>query len=502
MKIFAPICFALLTLSASAMDWCVDNSLSPAGLHNGNGWTTAWTNLSNVTGTSDGDTVYISGGPSGSCQYYQVATSWTPPGGTHTAITYKIGQDTSHNGTVIFTSSCNGGYGVCGSNPWIGQSGYNLNNVTLSGDAGDGNRHFAVSNFNCIAICYNTVTNLRLSYINFGLITNTLGNYYTMNFAGLNGFEFDHNYCALYDTNGTAYMSCGFLGTGFDQNLIHDNFILIPNIPFTNPDGGNGADGIKGGGSGLSIYNNTIISYASTAYTGAEHADGVQITSGSFIKIYNNYLFNFPNSAIVYDPTGGGAAQVIHDVWLYNNVSDTPWFGLMVQADNGGNIIWSNIVVANNTVRTPGTQNGIAIGSGGTASVWTNCFAANNIVLNGGVALQQNSIPLIDNVSLLDATAGTNFFSFIAGSTNSNYHLVAGATSLIYRGTNLASYFTTDKDGVSQGALWDIGAYAYSVRSGTNAPAGTNTVLIIGGNNATITVGGNNAIITTIITTQ
>ena len=496
MKNFLAICFMLLALSVKATLWYVDNSLSPAGLHNGNGWTTAWTNLSNVTGTSDGDTVYISGGPSGSCQYYQVATSWTPPGGTHTAITYKIGQDASHNGTVVFTSVCNGGYGVCGSNPWIGQSGYNLNNVTLSGDAGDGNRHFAVSNFNTIAICYNTVTNLRLSYINFGLITNTLGNYYTMNFALLKGFEFDHNYCALYDTNGTAFMSCGFFGSGFGQSAIHDNFILVPSIVGANPLGGNGADGIKTGGDAVSFYNNTIISYTTTAYSVEEHADGIQTTSGNWLKYYNNYVFNFPNSAITFDPTGGGAAQVIHDVWLYNNVSDSPWYGLIVQADNGGNITWSNIVVANNTARTPGSQNGIAIGTGGTASAWTNCFAANNIVLNGGVALQQNSIPLIDNVTLADATAGTNFVGFIAGSTNSNYHLVAAATSLIYHGTNLASYFTTDKDGVSQGALWDIGAYAYSVRSGTNAPAGTNTVLTIGGTGATITVGGNNAIIT------
>jgi len=484
----------ILALTAKSAYWYVDNSLSPAGLHNGNGWATAWTNLSNVAGVADGDTVYVSGGAAGSCQYYQVATSWTPLGGTHTALIYKIGQDASHNGTVVFTSTCDGGYGVCGSNPWIGQSGYNLNNVTLSGDAGDGGRHFAVSNFNTIAICYNTVTNLRLSYINFGMLTNTLGNYYTMNFLAVNGLEFDHNYCVLYDTNGTAFMSCGFLGTAFGQNKIHDNVIYTPSIVGANPLGGNGADAIKSGGGGLSIYNNVLISYTATAYSVAEHADGVQATSGSWIKIYNNYFFNYPNSAAAYDPVGGGSAQLINDVWLYNNVSDTPWFGLMVQADDGGNITWSNIVVANNTVRTPGSENGITIGTGGTASVWTNSLAANNIVLNGGVSLQQNSIPSIDNVTLADATAGTNFVNFLTSDTNSNYHLVVGATDLIKQGTNLAAYFTTDKDSNTRSVPWDIGAYAYTNSSVvfTNGASfrfgAVGAALIIGASNAVFNV--------------
>src|SRR5262252_4935787 len=56
---------ALIFLASSlqAATWYVDGSVSSSG--DGRSWSTAWKSLSNVSGVGAGDTVYISGGPSG-----------------------------------------------------------------------------------------------------------------------------------------------------------------------------------------------------------------------------------------------------------------------------------------------------------------------------------------------------------------------------------------------------------------------------------------------------
>ena len=58
----------LVTLSVSvrAATWYVDSSVASSG--DGTSWATAWKNVSNIGSVSAGDTVYFSGGPSGSSQ--------------------------------------------------------------------------------------------------------------------------------------------------------------------------------------------------------------------------------------------------------------------------------------------------------------------------------------------------------------------------------------------------------------------------------------------------
>src|SRR5664279_570057 len=112
--------FSFALFSAQAATWYVDSSVGTSG--NGTSWATAWKALSNVTGVSAGDTVYISGGASGSSQTYSLS-SWKPAGGSAgNRITYQIGQDAAHNGTASFS----------GSGTWFGGA----NNVIVSGNAG------------------------------------------------------------------------------------------------------------------------------------------------------------------------------------------------------------------------------------------------------------------------------------------------------------------------------------------------------------------------------
>ena len=65
------IFLALTSISESAT-WYVDSSVSSSG--NGTSWGTAWRSLSNISGIAAGDTVYISGGRSGSTQTYTLTS--------------------------------------------------------------------------------------------------------------------------------------------------------------------------------------------------------------------------------------------------------------------------------------------------------------------------------------------------------------------------------------------------------------------------------------------
>jgi hypothetical protein len=76
----------------------------------------------------------------------------------------------------------------------------------------------------------------------------------------------------------------------------------------------------------------------------------------------------------------------------------------------------------------------------------------------------------------LRGTCGGSFVAYQALSSNPfvyDFHLASGDTTLKDAGTPMASYFTTDKDGVTrpQGSAWDIGGYEYVGGGDTTPPA-------------------------------
>ncbi|HTQ49309.1 MAG TPA: hypothetical protein VMJ12_01265, partial [Candidatus Acidoferrales bacterium] len=77
-KLFYLISVLTLATKSLATTWYVDSSA--AGTHNGTSWANAWTSLSQISGVSAGDTVYISGGAGGSSHTYSVS-NWKPAGG-------------------------------------------------------------------------------------------------------------------------------------------------------------------------------------------------------------------------------------------------------------------------------------------------------------------------------------------------------------------------------------------------------------------------------------
>jgi len=470
----APLCLRIQTLavacllffvlvSANAATWYVDNTA--AGANNGTSWANAWTSLSSASGSSvaAGDTVYISGGASGSSQTYSMSGSWAPKSGASgNRITYQIGQDSLHNGTAIISGS-----GVFLTAP---------SNVNLIGDAGDGKLHLASSGYN--GITSGSFSNLRIGYINFGTMTGNINS--ACMYAGtVNGFEFDHNYIYQSSTTADAILHVdGFGGTAYDQNLIHDNEMYTPG-----KGSGIGADGMVFSGVGFSIYNNTVINYRVPAYSAGQHSDGWQTSGGSYIKIYNNFIFGFSDIGLYGGCWGNAVAGGSHTFAhyrCYNNIVDSGDMNaagcIDVSADDGTSSTFTDCLVMNNICRQqPG--NGaqcFSFATGAGPGTWTLNGCSNNICIGGGVDVHGGAtFPNGNNSTITDVQAATLFASFVAGrTTNNNFHLSATATSLIGKAANFYAIFTTDKDGnprPSSGA-WDMGPYNYGASVANTNP--------------------------------
>jgi hypothetical protein len=464
----------LLAVSAHAATYYVDSSVSSSG--NGQSWVTAWKNLSNITGLAAGDMVYISGGPSGSSQTYAIS-SWAPAGGTSgNPITYKIGQDSSHNGTAYFSGS--GGV-------WITSA---INNVVISGDAGDGKRHFTladpVSNISSwsAAVIINGANclNFHLSYVNFGVMN---GNYDSTGLcivglapsgATMSGVEFDHLW--MEGTNSQFNITIHLAGwptTGLSWSqgfFLHDSTILCPYPNY----GAVGADAVQAATAGLTVSNCIICGYSSiyqgSGYFNGQHMDGVQVLGGDYNIFCNNLILNMQDCGIFED-----CWVSINHVRIYNNtiINDTAASCIWVFHDSYNTttaLSYNDVVIANNVVEPDPGFYGISVrNTFGTADTFSGVIA-NNISINypNGVTVSGVSgVSTVDNAVLTTSAAAANFVGYVYGSTNSNFHLSASATSLIGQGTNLSTYFNTDKGGntrPSSGA-WDIGAYQYSTNT-------------------------------------
>ncbi len=468
----------LWAASAHAATWYVDSSVASSG--NGQSWATAWKNISNITGLSAGDTVYISGGPSGASQTYTMSSSWSPAGGTAgNPITYKIGQDSLHNGTAYFS----------GSGVWLTTS--TASNYIISGDAGDGKRHFTIANPSTgisgydfvLDLSSGTKSNVRISYVNFGKVSVPGSRLKMMDVRGITGFELDHTYTMLSGPDPDCWLYYESLGSGYDANRIHHNEVYMPH----DPSSGTGPDGIKGGHA-TSIYNNLFAGYDPGGFAGSQHQDAIQALAGSYIKIYNNKFVNMTNYGIFLQAFYGDFSHVR----IYNNQlvltnptiqASAPPQGIVVGQNQAGHdnlgrwAVFTDVVVANNTVADYGATHSCG-GLGGTAGpVYTNCTLANNICWKGGWFAAGEGVTQVDNIT---SSSGIHFASYSNLSPSNDFHLLSSDTTFKDQGTSMASYFTTDKDGVSrpQGSAWDMGAYESLTGGGLQRPMPPSSLLI------------------------
>lgn len=456
--------FPLLVVPTQASTWYVDSGAT--GLNNGTSWANAWTSLSLASGSSvaAGDTVYVSGGPSGGSRSY--SGNWAPKSGNASAnITYQIGQDSSHNGTANFS----------------GASNFPANTPSyciISGDAGDGLRHFSVAGISQI-FAGGDFNNLRISYVNFNTINNPSASNDAMYLGSGTGFRFDHNflYVSGVNTDGGLHVD-QFNGTGYDQNWIDDNIIYTPT---TSGSPSIGADGIVMSGNGFTISNNVVISYPTTGSFSGQHSDGWQTSGATYVKVENNLVLGFGDIGLYGGCWGNavsGGSHYFCNVRYLNNIvdsiNDNAAGSIVVEADQGSGSYFTNIWVYNNIARTspssPNQPPPFQFHTGDGKGTFANFYVSNNIAIcpsswNGGYLVQSANMQLGDNAQFTDSQAASLFVSFVAASTNNNYRLAATASSLIGKGSNLYSIFTFDKDGNGRPSTsaWDIGPYQSGV---------------------------------------
>jgi len=245
-----------LSTNGYAAAYYVDGSVASSG--NGQAWATAWKTLTDITGLSGDDTVYISGGSS-----YAVGSGWSPEGGTagH-PITYKIGQESGHNGTATFT---------CSTGTWLTPSN---NNIIISGDAADENRHFVVA-ASCtqgIDSSSSPLVNVRVSYVDMGSSEDRM-----VDIRGSSvGFELDHSYLrGSLGTDGLLYMDFAG-GSTYGQNQIHHNIFEVFRL-----NDGLGSDIVQGCDY-ADVYDNYFHAIYNASYSGGQHNDGIQVLGANY----------------------------------------------------------------------------------------------------------------------------------------------------------------------------------------------------------------------------
>lgn len=450
----------------AATPWYV-NGANVSGTYNGTSWATGWQTIAQMTTgrgvMSSGDTVYISGGASGGSITY-IATSDAGFDGQWNnmvnGVTYQIGQDSAHNGTAIFDAGGNGS--------WLQ---HDHTGVTLSGDAGDGLMHIKLKDNSITAaggVCNNT-SGFHITYVDFGTQNANPGTSF-LNFNPGHAIEVDHCYSKITGDTANQWSYGQFDGTVYDENKFHHNTILIPHTT------GNeifGADGLGWGGSspstgGISIYNNTITAFNSATYSGNQHQDGWQVTSGaSYVKIYNNRFTDMGNYWIYPESFTGSYSHCRY----YDNVGSVSFTNntQAIAVNASLTYVCTDIVCANNTAdgyATPFTfRNPV---TNPLPGAWSACFCYNNVGINGGTNVIDPTVTNANNVYVTSGSAPSYFTSWIATGTGSGspsnavYTLLAGASTLIHTGTNVSSYgITTDFTGASFANPPSIGAYEF-----------------------------------------
>jgi hypothetical protein len=365
-------------------------------------------------------------------------------------ITYAVGQDAGHNGTVTYTGTGNFLQGT-------------LTGISINGEV-SGNRHMTISSaYNWTIYSDTASTNgFKLLYVNFTAPIWGRGTGYEI------GYCYGISPLSMLDDSYIAHI--GENDSNHNSNSIHNNYFQVWRIRSS----GYGQDLLKWIG-GSNIYNNTLIAAYNASYTGNQHGDGIQ-TGSNGVWLYNNYFEGFISYPIYDEMTGNASGWRIFNNVINAVVADAgsiDWaaYQAMALGASSGNPVVTDYIVANNTVIGNGHTNGIHFLKGGTpATAGTGCYIVNNIVYNSNTTIYYNPDSDLVVSNNVGGTTGLAFVG-VAAYPAGDFHLASGALAAINQGispTYLTSVYTTDKGGNTRTGTWDLGAYEYG---GINLPA-------------------------------
>jgi hypothetical protein len=504
---------------------------------------TYWASSDTPNKIDAGDTLYIDGGssPNGVTYAYRLVVGASGDA-VDGVITISVGQDEGHNYMAIIDQDyADGTY----SNIKLQNVGY----VKITGQVGaEATPHFRTtkSYYHGINIT-GTSNNIEIAYMDItlngaiGATAGICGDTLTLN---TNIATIHH--CTLHENYEQeiwvqAYTSGGYASTFEVFKIYQNTFYTMCENNITLSAGG------------ASIYNNTFYGPHASGSCGADpHPDGIQFW-GRYMKIYNNYFHDFiasdgqsgGNSYIRFNPGGTSADKTPTEVYIYNNLgveTHTPdaasqMTGITLSLSDDITSA-SKLYILNNTIiGTPAYAIGIAAGRNCNGSLDVSDIAVeNNIVVDGARSTGANAVlfsgcndnyitysdhggagmVIADYNSVYDAGPGTttiqlrgtnytyaNYIAQNMGGAN-NLHDVSSVpldpglngsyglsvtSNATDAGVSLSTMFTTDKNGITRGAAWDIGAYEYDSSTAKSVMSiGSGAAMSIGAGGATATL--------------
>ena len=485
--------------TSHAADWYVD--LSATGAENGASWTDAWTDMPKVVwgekGVKAGDTLYISGGVVSKTYTNVWITSGS--GTAQSPITIRVGQDSGHNGHVIFDGT---GLGNTFDSP-MGFGRLNGHHYVLDGSVSGERRMTFVNILNTNSIRRTSASAVlasgtgghRISFITASNVNNGIKLSSATNTVV-------HS-CWVQARGDGAIVLNNSRAMGYDEHLVYSNNIIVMWFP-----GQGGPDGIQAN-DGLTAFNNTFDIVRWYENTSGQHPDYIQCP-GRWMKVYGNDFHNVGDSAIDKDPHKAGAA--IEDVLIYNNIfritQDFDTYPGQIRLYNtGGNGVtyFQNVRILNNTF-IDNTARSISVLSASFESVGggTNNIIANNMFVNCGAAnsslirimgtrpgfegIEPSQWEIVHNlfynenpnharitwqgntytatewkasVEASTLTESPVFVRYSPRATNNDLRLSGADTSPRGAGVRFSGLFSTDYDGRERGDKWDLGAFQF-----------------------------------------
>lgn len=476
----------LVTVTGQTASWYVDNTAT--GSNTGTSWANAWTGFSSIvwgaSGANTGDTLFISGGSTS--KKYTATTNYFLDF-TTSGVTIRPGQDSGHNGIVIIDGA--NAYGALIRFP---------TDTTINGEY-SGAIHLWLTNTANTQdnnACMTTGDDFVLRYTlisgaNIGLVAT----------GGSGGMV---EYCRFENIREQAAIRLNGRNTGatsYDLTFVQNNVIQLNNDGMTGD--GNGPDGIQGC-TGLTLRSNLI--YAADGDLGPfpNHTDFLQ-GQAMYVKVYANDFLNITDSAVDFD---GEISGVSGNVRIYNNLFRMTYTagvpsGIRIYSTYGPITAFTNIWIMNNTFvdLAMASVGGYPVSFGfnsGNPTV-NDVTIKNNLFYNSGKAgtrvvvnipastaaaaadwnvdynltsagAQGETAMTVDGAAHTQSNPRTGtpvFESYSQGSAGNDLHLDTSDTAATGQGVDLSAFITTDKDGVTRAAPWDIGAYKANAASAT-----------------------------------